>query len=640
DGVSLFSKDSGDHWTEFGLPYIKTPFDNIVSMVNYHDSLLIAGLDANFNVSFAISKDLVSWTPFKIQNKDVLTKNQFNMVSVGDMLLFNVYNFESIFYKYSQSKQSLSICKGIDLDYSFGNNSKLIKFGDKNYLLNCIGGKFISEDDGENWYLFIDQFYVENNNLFTDALLIDSSIYFASNYVGLLEFPIKEIKGSKINTNVFYDSNLNLVRDNQDKGLKGTFLKLKENGNYIVSNSNGEADLFYSIAYPDTFEVIHHFKYGNFIPASVPIDGNLKAYNFAYQIPSGINDVSIQMYAGRRARPGFDFSLYLVIQNNGSVNWAGILNLQYDKIFQFLNCSDILSKQSLGFLSWDIDTLSTLETKMIQVNFNLPANTPLGTIYTHIAEVSNNLISDNDLTDNTAKLSYKVVASCDPNEIEVDKNVISKKEFSDGTNLNYKIRFQNTGNSPAEFVTIKINIDNLDPESIHFISSSHEYEYSIDVSGYYLTVRFDMIQLVDSSSNESMSHGFIHFTAIPRKSLTYLKQIDCSASIYFDYNPYVQTNIATTLIKEVTLTKESALLEPKIQVFPNPNDGSFFVKTTETFSFRALSIYDITGKIVFIKKFDETISACNIKLSNLVPGTYSIKLEGDIIQFAKFVVLE
>lgn len=107
--------------------------------------------------------------------------------------------------------------------------------------------------------------------------------------------------------------------------------------------------------------------------------------------------------------------------------------------------------------------------------------------------------------------------------------------------LEYVINFQNTGTTTAVNVLIEDSLSNkLDWDSFEFISSSHSTIATLDNSGL-LTFFFENINLVDSSTSEPMSKGFVKFrigiSNIVEPNDTLLN----NALIYFDMNAPILT---------------------------------------------------------------------------------------------------
>ncbi|MBK9043132.1 MAG: hypothetical protein IPN97_08025 [Saprospiraceae bacterium] len=58
----------------------------------------------------------------------------------------------------------------------------------------------------------------------------------------------------------------------------------------------------------------------------------------------------------------------------------------------------------------------------------------------------------------------------------MDRHQITPEELDNKTELEYKIRFQNTGNYLAEFVDISVPINLFHLETMKITGSSHPYQ--------------------------------------------------------------------------------------------------------------------------------------------------------------------
>jgi uncharacterized repeat protein (TIGR01451 family) len=140
----------------------------------------------------------------------------------------------------------------------------------------------------------------------------------------------------------------------------------------------------------------------------------------------------------------------------------------------------------------------------------------------------------------------QVVGSFDPNDKQgFPGGVGEAHDILPNEQLQFLIRFQNTGTAPAYTVVIRDTLDtDLDIFSVTPGVASHDYSFTM-YGERVLQWTFNNIMLADSFSNEEASHGFITYTVNQVADLTDGSQITNSAAIYFDSNEPVITN--TTL---------------------------------------------------------------------------------------------
>lgn len=152
--------------------------------------------------------------------------------------------------------------------------------------------------------------------------------------------------------------------------------------------------------------------------------------------------------------------------------------------------------------------------------------------------------------------------SWDPNDKQVSpRGITARHVVKPGTQLDYTIRFQNTGNDTAFYAMVLDSLDrNLDPETFELaaVSHPHQFELRTDVNGRtYLRWVFDNILLPDSNTNELLSHGFIQYRISPKPGITLGTEVTNQAWIFFDQNPPVHSNPTLTTFDNLVITDTS-----------------------------------------------------------------------------------
>ncbi len=168
------------------------------------------------------------------------------------------------------------------------------------------------------------------------------------------------------------------------------------------------------------------------------------------------------------------------------------------------------------------------------------------------------------------------IGSYDPNDKQgFPKGYGAEHYIWQNVDLEYLIRFQNTGTDTAFTVVIRDTIsEHLDITSLQMGASSHAYTYTIDGEGV-LKVRFDNILLPDSTTNELASHGFFKYKIKQQPDLPIGTMIYNKAAIYFDFNAPIITNetlheVAEPFISTLVTTDDLTTNNIKLHVFPNP----------------------------------------------------------------------
>lgn len=219
--------------------------------------------------------------------------------------------------------------------------------------------------------------------------------------------------------------------------------------------------------------------------------------------------------------------------------------------------------------------------------------------------------------------------SFDPNDKQASPAGITENHYIEAnTELEYKIRFQNTGTDTAFTVVIRDTLsDQLNPSSIQPGASSHPYTYLLENN--ILTFLFSNIALPDSNVNEPASHGFVQFKIQQQPDLEDETLIENSAGIYFDFNEPVITNTAWHQIGRAyyNIISQVENLLPNLQVTVAPNPFSDFARIqlqTEEQMEGSFRLYDAYGKLVSTQVIRSNY--LDFSANGLSPGFYSFEI--------------
>ncbi len=196
-----------------------------------------------------------------------------------------------------------------------------------------------------------------------------------------------------------------------------------------------------------------------------------------------------------------------------------------------------------------------------------------------------NQFSQNDASPFISVDCQENIGSWDPNDkAGFPKGYGAEHFIEKNTDIEYRIRFQNTGTDTAFRVEIRDTLSNyLDLGSIQLGASSHDYVFRLEKDGS-LAFIFDDIMLPDSNINEPASHGFVNFRIRQLPDNPIGTEIFNQAAIYFDFNPPVITNETVHRVGEnflevqVVSTKELGATENVLKVYPNPFKQSAILK--------------------------------------------------------------
>ncbi|WP_276504254.1 DUF7619 domain-containing protein [Terrimonas pollutisoli] len=290
---------------------------------------------------------------------------------------------------------------------------------------------------------------------------------------------------------------------------------------------------------------------------------NVNAYNKIFiadftitAIPSKRN-LTISAVPLNPARPGFPISYLIKYGNKGTDTiTSGQVKFIKDSRLNFVSAIPAISSSAGDTLKWNYSSLKPFEASTIQLKLAVKAP-PAININDKLESMAviTPTVGDIDPTDDTARVIQWVVASYDPNDkAENLGGFVSAKQVSQGMYINYIIRFQNTGNDTAFNIFVRDTLDNkLDWASFQMVAASHSYKTIIKNKNQ-IEWTFSNIKLVDSVANEPLSHGYIIYRVKPKTSLATGDIIKNSASIYFDFNLPVKTNILQTIVNSTQPT--------------------------------------------------------------------------------------
>ncbi len=232
---------------------------------------------------------------------------------------------------------------------------------------------------------------------------------------------------------------------------------------------------------------------------------------------------------------------------------------------------------------------------------------------------------------------FSISNSFDPN----DKDAIPAGHGPDhfvhpGTPLEYRIRFQNTGNDTAFLVVIRDTLSqHFDFGKIEPRSSSHRYEFA-QISDSILQFTFKNIMLPDSAANQEGSQGFVEFNIYPKENLANGTAVLNSAAIYFDYNEPVITNTVKRVYGTYVFVKTTEIggkTSLPVKVYPNPfiTETTFEIPEDAVTSDHQLLLLDAAGRTLRSQPFEG--NKCLLRRADLPAGVFawSISAKGQVV---------
>lgn len=333
------------------------------------------------------------------------------------------------------------------------------------------------------------------------------------------------------------------------------------------------------------------------------------------------NDVEVKILPLGVARPGFDSKYQIIFENKGNQTASGVINLVFnDAVLDPISIVPNADSIFPDTLQWDYVNLLPFERRKIELTFNV--NSPTETPAVNIGEVLNYQASITSLntdvipSNNNSGLNQIVVGSYDPNDIVcLDGTTIGVSQV--GKYVYYRIRFENTGTFPAEFVVVKNTIDSnvFDISSLTPVSSSHSFRTEIRYDDFEQTAEF-IFENINLPFDDDNNDGYIIYKIKTKNNLTIGSTFSNNAKIYFDYNLPINTNTYTTT---VTALNNNDFDTNAIYVWPNPADSVLYLSSeNETI----VKIYNMLGQLVTEQKSNNG----SIDVSALKQGTYVIDI--------------
>jgi uncharacterized repeat protein (TIGR01451 family) len=233
-----------------------------------------------------------------------------------------------------------------------------------------------------------------------------------------------------------------------------------------------------------------------------------------------------------------------------------------------------------------------------------------------------------------------ILDSYDPNDKQVSPSGAGVNQIVvPGTELDYTIRFQNTGNDLAYRVIIRDTLESdLDISSLRLGVSSHNYDFYLEGStNPILVFDYKNINLPDSASNPLGSQGFVKFKISPNPNTPLGTLVENHASIYFDFNDPIVTNTAWVTIDNpatgnpISVTVISAVennaenLNPI--VFPNPTNNILNIRLNDNIGSCRLALYDLNARL--LKSEEHNSGFIQLNMSDLPAGIYTLQLTSD-----------
>lgn len=242
---------------------------------------------------------------------------------------------------------------------------------------------------------------------------------------------------------------------------------------------------------------------------------------------------------------GYEAGVFL--NNTGNTPLNGTLTMTCSD--EFLPEADVYltiapDQVAPGFAQWNILGFPAGENGLFSFHIPGPGVDNIGVTYNFIFNLILTDAEGNEIYNESWTNTPFIACSYDPNDITATPEGIFEPHYIlPGQRLQYRVRFQNTGNYYAEDVTIldQLDTDVFDLSTFSPLYASNEMTTCLHDDGT-IDFIFNDIYLPDSSSNEEGSHGFVVYEVEARADLQPETVLYNQAFIFFDANPAIITN--------------------------------------------------------------------------------------------------
>ncbi len=355
----------------------------------------------------------------------------------------------------------------------------------------------------------------------------------------------------------FFDANSNCTFDSGEQLLRLP-VKTEIDSNGIPVDTISSTSGFYYKAFggPGTvygFRVIE-------TPASLHITCPASGIVYDTILPA-LNNSNLKYFGLNCSGTAFDLSMAvstttgrhrqlgtIIVNNSSCLPDDIILKLQFSPKYNYANATPAPTSISGNIATWNFTGVTAATLPVINYWLELPYSLPFLLLTDTINSTYsiNGVLGGIDTTNNIITKNDTVRASLDPNEISVSPG----GAVMPCTQLQYTIRFENTGNDTARNIYIMDTLSgSLDFHSLNIDAASAVMSYTLIKDGTYTIAKFDFpgVNLPDSSHN-NLAEGMVVFNIKTKPGLPDGANIKNQAGIFFDDNPAVLTNIVSTAI--------------------------------------------------------------------------------------------
>ena len=439
-----------------------------------------------------------------------------------------------------------------------------------------------------------------------------------------------EVKGTVISGGVYLDADSNGVLNGVDYYLPNKKVMLLPDSTISFTDASGQ---YHFAVDPGTYDVKFIEDTNWLLTSSPPVYPVMLNTTDTFGLDFGINPIADEydvqaVLTGMTPRCANIREYTVTYTNHSTTTTHGEVTLTLDADLSYSSSNPIPDNINGQELKWNYDSLLINESRMIHVFIMMPAmaGTPLSSVLCVNAQNQVGTVMANDCD----TLNQTVTCSYDPNDKSVEPEGEGPLHYVLKTSdLEYLIRFQNTGTDTAFMVMILDTIDpSLDLSTLTVLASSHPVETTIG-HGRVVTFRFNNILLPDSNVDELHSHGFVKYGIRAMNGVHEGTVVSNTGHIFFDLNSAVVTNeVTTTLVSTIGII-EIEKEETAFIIYPDPvTDQSIleFLKNAPAES--DLVILDAMGRLYESRHIWGRSAV--IRRNNLTSGIYFVVIQDPV----------
>ncbi|MEO0404598.1 MAG: VCBS repeat-containing protein, partial [Bacteroidota bacterium] len=376
---------------------------------------------------------------------------------------------------------------------------------------------------------------------------------------------------------VFHDVNQNGVFDEGELGLPYQSVLVEPLGLTVITNDLGEFsfDVVGAQTLSFSVDVNNVFPYPSTpSPVWINLNNNPPSTHLEFGLTSDLPEfaVCVDFYPSGNGFLCNDWTNHnICLRNMGNVTIDGVVEVEYDLLFQGHQEITPISFEEGNIVQMTFENLQPGQMFFYDIGLITPTADHIGEFVVSTARVTG-FYEGEQVAYGEKILEMEILCAYDPNDKQAfplgytDDHLLLQE-----TEQEFLVRFQNTGNAPAQDVRIQDTLDiNFDIESFRLMANSHSAMTTIDPETRLIDFFFEDIQLPDSTNNEPESHGLVSYKVTPLPDLPVGTVLENTAYIYFDNNEPIITNTTWTTIHEcggeAEFVSETALVCDEVQV--------------------------------------------------------------------------